>query len=86
MNMHSVNPFKPYSALLVTSYRALIKVTSLLAEAGSGVDMQMVAARLGCQSIMVGTRCMGHCCPGCMDKFRKCYSHKNVACRNFYIP
>ena len=37
-------------------------------------DMHMVAARLGCQSAMVGTW-WANSCPGCMDRLRKCYSH-----------
>ena len=37
-------------------------------------DMHMVAARLGCQSPMVGTR-WANSCPGCMDRLRKRYSH-----------
>ena len=36
--------------------------------------MHMVAARLGCQSAMVGTG-WANSCPGCMDRLRKCYSH-----------
>ena len=36
--------------------------------------MYMVAARLGCQSTMVGTR-WANSCPGCMDRLRKRYSH-----------
>ena len=36
--------------------------------------MHMVAARLGCQSAMVGTR-WANSCPGCMDRLRKRYSH-----------
>ena len=36
--------------------------------------MHMVAARLGCQSTMVGTR-WANSCPGCMDRLRKRYSH-----------
>ena len=36
-------------------------------------DMHMVAARLGCQSAMVGTR-WANSCPGCMDRLRKRYS------------
>ena len=34
----------------------------------------MVAARLGCQSAMVGTG-WANSCPGCMDRLRKRYSH-----------
>ena len=34
--------------------------------------MHMVAARLGCQSAMVGTG-LANSCPGCMDRLRKCY-------------
>ena len=37
-------------------------------------DMHMVAARLGCQSAMVGTG-WANSCPGCMDRLRKRYSH-----------
>ena len=37
-------------------------------------DMHMVAARLGCQSAMVGTG-WANSCRGCMDRLRKCYSH-----------
>ena len=37
-------------------------------------DMQMVTARLGSQSAMVGTR-WANSCHGCMDRHRKCYSH-----------
>ena len=37
-------------------------------------DMHMVAARLGCQSTMVGTG-WANSCPGCMDRLRKRYSH-----------
>ena len=36
-------------------------------------DMHMVAARLGCQSAMVGTGWVTFC-PGCMDRLRKRYS------------
>ena len=36
--------------------------------------MHMVAARLGCQSAMVGTE-WANSCPGWMDRLRKCYSH-----------
>ena len=36
--------------------------------------MHMVAARLGRQSAMVGTR-WANSCPGCMDRLRKRYSH-----------
>ena len=36
--------------------------------------MHMVAARLGCQSAMVGTG-WANSCPGCMDRLRKRYSH-----------
>ena len=36
--------------------------------------MHMVAARLGCQSAMVGTG-LANSCPGCMNRLRKCYSH-----------
>ena len=36
--------------------------------------MRMVAARLGCQSTMVGTG-WANSCPGCMDRLRKCYCH-----------
>ena len=36
--------------------------------------MHMVAARLGCQSAMVGTGYANYC-PGCMDRLKKCYSH-----------
>ena len=35
--------------------------------------MHMVAARLGCQSAMVGTGWVNSC-PGCMDRLRKHYS------------
>ena len=38
-------------------------------------DMHMVAARLVCQSAMVGTG-WANSCPGCMDRLRKCYSHR----------
>ena len=37
-------------------------------------DMHMVAARVGCQSAMVGTR-WANSYPGCMEGLRKCYSH-----------
>ena len=37
-------------------------------------DMHIVAARLGCQSVMVGTR-WANSCPGCMNRLRKRYSH-----------
>ena len=37
-------------------------------------DMHMVAARLGCQSTMVGTG-WANSRPGCMDRLRKRYSH-----------
>ena len=37
-------------------------------------DMHMVAARLGCQSAMVGTG-WANSCLGCMDRLRKRYSH-----------
>ena len=36
--------------------------------------MHMVAARLGCQSAMVGTG-QANFCPGCMNRLRKRYSH-----------
>ena len=36
--------------------------------------MHMVAARLGCQSAMVGTG-WATSCPGCVDRLRKRYSH-----------
>ena len=36
--------------------------------------MHMVAARLGCQSTMVGTG-WANSRPGCMDRLRKRYSH-----------
>ena len=36
--------------------------------------MHMVAARLGCQSAMVGTG-RANSRPGCMDRLRKRYSH-----------
>ena len=36
--------------------------------------MHMVAARLGCQSAVVGTR-WANSRPGCMDRLRKRYSH-----------
>ena len=36
--------------------------------------MHMVAARLGCQSTMVGTRWVNSC-SGCTDRLRKRYSH-----------
>ena len=36
--------------------------------------MHMVAARLGCQSAMVGSG-WANSCPGCMDRLRKRYSH-----------
>ena len=36
--------------------------------------MHMVAARLGCQSAVVGTR-WANSCPGCIDRLRKRYSH-----------
>ena len=36
--------------------------------------MHMVAARLCCQSAMVGTE-WSNSCPGCMDRLRKHYSH-----------
>ena len=36
--------------------------------------MHMVAARLGCQSAMVGTG-WANSCPGCMDRLGKRYSH-----------
>ena len=35
--------------------------------------MHRVAARLGCQSAMVGTG-WANSCPGCMDRLRKRYS------------
>ena len=71
-----LKPFKPYSALLVTSYCALRRK----GETGGGGwghpqgDMHMVATRLGCQSAMVGTG-WANSCPGCMDRLRKRYSH-----------
>ena len=34
----------------------------------------MVATRLSCKSVMVGT-VWANSCPGCMDRLRKCYSH-----------
>ena len=42
--------------------------------------MHMVAARLGCQSAMVGTR-WANSCPGCMDRLRKRYSHLVISGR-----
>ena len=36
--------------------------------------MHMVAARLGCQSAMVGTG-LANSCPGCIYRLRKRYSH-----------
>ena len=36
--------------------------------------MHMVAARLGCESAIVGTR-WANSCPGCMDRLKKRYSH-----------
>ena len=36
--------------------------------------MRMVAARLGCQSTMVGTG-WANSCPGCMDRLKKRYCH-----------
>ena len=36
--------------------------------------MHMVAARLSCQSAMVGTK-WANSCPDCMDRLRKRYSH-----------
>ena len=36
--------------------------------------MHMVAARLGCQSAIVGTE-WANSCPGCMDRLRKRRSH-----------
>ena len=36
--------------------------------------MHMVAARLSCQSTMVGI-VWANSCPGCMDRLRKRYSH-----------
>ena len=36
--------------------------------------MQMVPARLGCQSAMVETG-WANSCPGCMDRLRKRYPH-----------
>ena len=41
---------------------------------GGWGHMHMVAARLGCQSAMVGTG-WANSCPGCMDRLRKRYSH-----------
>ena len=85
----TVKPFKPYSALLVTSYCALCRKDGLCAcrfcvsrMGGTGGcgwghsqgDMYMVAARLGSQSAMVGTR-WANSCPGCMDRLRKRHSH-----------
>ena len=37
-------------------------------------DMHVVAARLGCQSAMVGTG-WTNSRPDCTDRLRKCYSH-----------
>ena len=36
------------------------------------LDMHRVAARLGCQSAMIGTR-WANSCPSCMDRLRKRY-------------
>lgn len=36
--------------------------------------MCMVAARLGCESIILGTK-WANSCLGCMDRLRKRYSH-----------
>ena len=43
-------------------------------EVGGVTHMYMVAARLGCQSAVVGTG-WANSCPGCMDRLRKRYSH-----------
>ena len=40
----------------------------------------MVAARLGCQNVMVGTG-WANSCPGCMDRLRKRYIL--LPCRGF---
>ena len=37
--------------------------------------MHIVAARLGCQSAMVGTGGWANSCPGCMERLTKRYSH-----------
>ena len=79
---------KSYSALLVTSYYVLCRKDSLCmicvrfcvsrkGETGGGspqADMHMVAARVGCQSAMVGTS-WAKSCPACVDMLRKRYSH-----------
>ena len=80
---------KPYSALLVTSCCAEKIVTvrcmrrfcisSRGGTRGGGWghpqgDMHVVAARLGCQSTVVGTG-WANSHPGCMHSLRKYYSH-----------
>ena len=61
----------------------MVKVTCLLAKAGSGVGLSfgvtqgavhMAAARLGCKRTVVGTG-WANSWPGCMSRLRKCYSH-----------
>ena len=75
-------PFKPYSTLLVISYCALCGGFCISRKGGTGGGgwghpqgaLHMAAARLGCQSAMVGTR-WANSCPGYMDRLRKRYSH-----------
>ena len=78
-----LKPFKPYSALLVTSHCAVyarrfcVSTKSGKGRGGWGhlqVDIHMVAAKLGCQTAMVSTR-WANSCPRCMDRLGKCYSH-----------
>ena len=74
----AVLTLKPYtgSSLLVTSYCALHIISAERVGQGcAGWHARGVSAgRLGCQSAMFGTGWTDSC-PGCMDKFRKCYSH-----------
>ena len=76
---------KPSSALLVTSHCALRRKDSLRMLArrfGISIksgghpqgDMHMVAARLGFERAMVGTR-WATSCPDSMDRLRKHYSY-----------
>ena len=86
LGINKVNTFKFYSALLVTSHFAVCRKDSLYALAckfcisrkggteGSGLGHLQVAARLGCESSIIGTR-WANSLPGCMDRLRKRYSH-----------
>ena len=72
MHFQDALPSKPYSALLVTSYGTILCEQVGQREVAQG-DMHMVAAKLGCQNVMIGTG-WANSCPGCMDRLRKCDS------------